>query len=224
MKSKWTHEQLVQKTVKWCTKPLSLTGPGCHLAIPEFPTGYDGEIPDVIAYRAHTEALSGTVMCEVKVSRADFLQDKNKPHRNGETLGVGQHRFYVAPQNMITVDELPAGWGLVECTTRGALRCKIGYPAITHIGQREQLFKETLFKVDHEREMNVLIRMLARINDPVALNQIKRDNAKLVNVNQELQRRLDKYQTADLLAQLDKIEQSSVPIHRLKQRTINQLK
>ncbi|PSX03942.1 hypothetical protein [Photobacterium angustum] len=203
MKSKWTHEQLVQKAVKWCTKPFSLHGPGCHVAVPEFPTGYYGEIPDVIAYRSHTEALPGSVMCEVKVSRADFLSDSKKPHRNGQTLGVGQHRFYVAPMNMIDVNELPEGWGLVECTARGALRCTVGYPNILNVSERERIFSETLFDVDHDREMNVLIRLLSRIKNPAELNQIKRDNAKLIKQNTELNKQLEKYRATEILQLLE---------------------
>ncbi|MBF4281049.1 adenylosuccinate synthase, partial [Vibrio anguillarum] len=148
---------------KWLKKPHGQNGPGCHVAVSEFPTGYTGEIPDAIGFRAHTEYLSGSVVCEVKVSRGDFLADAKKPHRNGEVLGVGQHRFYFAPQGLIKPDELPEGWGLVEVNHRGGTKCIVGYTSMLNYGDRGELFEKTLFDADIEREMNILIRLCSRI-------------------------------------------------------------
>ncbi len=53
----------------------------------------------------------GTVLVECKVSRADFLADMAKPHRYSG--GVGNWRYYVAPEGVISPDELLAKWGLV---------------------------------------------------------------------------------------------------------------
>lgn len=64
------------------------------------------EIPDVIAFRSSASAL-----IEVKVSRGDFLKDKKKAFR--DFGGIGTYRFYLCPEGMITVDELPYGWGLL---------------------------------------------------------------------------------------------------------------
>lgn len=197
----WTHQELVERAVKWLRKPHGKGGTGCHVAVSEFPTGYTGEIPDAIGFRAHTEHLGGSVVCEVKVSRGDFLADNKKPHRNGEVLGVGQHRFYVAPQGLIKPDELPQNWGLVEVNNRGFTKCIVGYPSTLHYGNRRKLFEASLFEVDVEREMNVLIRLCSRIGDAEELNNIKRENNRLVkeleNIDKSLrsihvQRNMDK--------------------------------
>uniref|UniRef100_UPI0006831777 hypothetical protein n=1 Tax=Vibrio harveyi TaxID=669 RepID=UPI0006831777 len=186
MSKQWTHQELVDKAVKWLKKPHGQGGTGCHVAVSEFPTGYTGEIPDAIGFRAHTEYLGGSVVCEVKVSRSDFLADAKKPHRNGEVLGVGQHRFYVAPQGLIKPDELPQDWGVVEVTNRGGTKCIVGFPSTLHNGNRRELFEASVFEVDVVREMNVLIRLCSRIGDAEELNNIKRENNRLKKENDTL--------------------------------------
>ena len=223
MQKKWSHNELVQKAVKWLKKPHGQNGPGCHVAVSEFPTGYSGEIPDAIGYRSHTEHLGGTVLCEVKVSRSDFLADSKKPHRNGKVLGVGQHRFYVAPQGLIRPEELPFGWGLVEITNRGGSKCIVGFPSTTHYENRESEFNSTMFQTDVQREMNVLIRLCARIGDAEELNGIKRKNSKLEAENSKLKEQSQKFELAKYMKELDKIDSSSTPIPRAIQRAKNKI-
>jgi hypothetical protein len=54
---------------------------------------------------------SASVLIESKVSRSDFHCDRNKPERHSG--GVGLYRFYITPPNLVSVSELPAGWGLL---------------------------------------------------------------------------------------------------------------
>jgi hypothetical protein len=51
---------------------------------------------------------------ECKVTRADFLADRGKPFRLKPEQGVGSERFYLTPPALVKVEELPAGWGLLE--------------------------------------------------------------------------------------------------------------
>jgi len=51
---------------------------------------------------------------ECKVTRADFLADRVKPFRQKPEKGVGSERFYLVPPGLARVEELPAGWGLLE--------------------------------------------------------------------------------------------------------------
>ena len=215
---------MVDKAVKWLKKTHSKGGAGCHVAVSEFPTGYDGEIPDAIGFRSNTEHLGGTVICEVKVSRGDFLADAKKPHRNGEVLGVGQHRFYFAPKGLIAESELPEGWGLVEVTSRGGAKCSVGYPAITHYEQCRVMFDKTKFESDIQREMNVLIRLFSRIEDAEELNNIKRENNRLKKENQSLLASSAKFEVADYLKELNQIESSRTPLHLLHSRMRRHLK
>jgi hypothetical protein len=57
-------------------------------------------------------------LVECKISRADFLADRNKPFRVKPELGVGSERFYLAPKDLVKVEELPPGWGLLEYQNR----------------------------------------------------------------------------------------------------------
>ena len=50
----------------------------------------------------------------VQVTRADFLADRAKPFRQKPEQGVGSERFYLTPASLVKVQELPAGWGLLE--------------------------------------------------------------------------------------------------------------
>jgi len=53
-----------------------------------------------------------------KISRSDFLADREKPFRLKQELGLGCERFYLAPQGLLQAKELPAGWGLLELCKR----------------------------------------------------------------------------------------------------------
>lgn len=224
MAKQWTHQQLVEKSAKWLQKPLGAGGAGCHISITEFPTGWLGEIPDAIGWRATSEALGGSVLCEVKISRSDFLADKKKPHRNGDQLGVGNHRFYVAPAGLIDVSELPLNWGLVEITERGAAKCVAGYPKTTHNGNRNTMFRDTWFTADTDREMNILVRLLSRLGNIEELNNIKRENRRLLSQNKALKAQAEKVELADYMKEFEKIESSPIPIQRQLQRKRNQIR
>jgi len=54
------------------------------------------------------------VLIECKLTRADFLADRGKPFRQKPEQGVGSERFYLAPPALVKLEELPAGWGLLE--------------------------------------------------------------------------------------------------------------
>jgi hypothetical protein len=83
----------------------------CPVVIAELRTQCT-EIPDVLGFHG----LGSTVLIECKVSRADFLADKDKWFRAREEKGVGDHRYYAAPAGMLSPEELPDGWGLLEVT------------------------------------------------------------------------------------------------------------
>lgn len=81
----------------------------CGVVFAEFST-YAGEIPDAIGW---THMASTLIEC--KTSRTDFMADRKKPGR-GESAGwgVGQYRFYMTPPGLVSVQELPSMWGLLE--------------------------------------------------------------------------------------------------------------
>src|SRR6266581_1652151 len=98
-----THAQLVERAVAWlrCYR--------CGVVLSEQACG-SGEMPDAIGWKR----ASHSVLVECKVTRADFLADRGKPFRVKPEQGVGSERFYLTPPGLVKVEELPAGWGLLE--------------------------------------------------------------------------------------------------------------
>jgi len=70
----------------------------------------NGEMPDAIGWKRACHS----VLIECKVTRSDFLADRAKPFRTKAEKGVGNERFYLTPASLVKVEELPAGWGLLE--------------------------------------------------------------------------------------------------------------
>jgi hypothetical protein len=102
-----THASLVRQAVDWLRRYR------CGVVLSE-QACISGEMPDAIGWKRACHS----VLLECKVSRADFLADRIKPFRQRPEDGVGSERFYLAPRNLIRVDELPAGWGLLEFHAR----------------------------------------------------------------------------------------------------------
>ena len=73
-----------------------------------------GEMPDAIGWKR----ASHSVLIECKVSRADFLADRDKPFRHASHQGLGCERFYLTPSHLLEAKELPTGWGLLEVRGR----------------------------------------------------------------------------------------------------------
>lgn len=64
--------------------------------------------------------LDGTYLIEVKTSRADFLADAKKSHRQCSTpdAALGNWRFYLCSEGLIEPAELPEKWGLLWADER----------------------------------------------------------------------------------------------------------
>jgi hypothetical protein len=66
------------------------------------------DIPDVIGWdQTHSYLI------ECKASRSDFFHDAKKPQRNAGT-GMGIFRYYFTPKGLVSREEIPEGWGLIE--------------------------------------------------------------------------------------------------------------
>ena len=102
-----THAQLVERAVRW------LRAYRCGVVLSEQACA-SGEVPDAIGWKRACHS----VVVECKVSRADFLADREKPSRKRPEIAVGCERYYLAPRGLIRVEELPPGWGLLECQNR----------------------------------------------------------------------------------------------------------
>jgi len=101
------HAFLVTRAVEWLRRYR------CGVVLSE-QACVSGEMPDAIGWKRTCHS----VLVECKISRADFLADRNKPFRVKPELGVGSERFYLAPKDLVKVEELPPGWGLLEYQNR----------------------------------------------------------------------------------------------------------
>ncbi|MEG0983076.1 hypothetical protein [Algoriella sp.] len=101
-----THSDLVEIGYKWILKK-------CSFAFKEMKC-LNNEIPDVIGFRSNVSFL-----IEAKTSKSDFLIDKKKPFRIKPELGVGDFRFFITPVGLISIEELPDNWGLIEVNQKG---------------------------------------------------------------------------------------------------------
>jgi len=134
-----THAQLVQKAVAW------LRSYRCGVILSE-QACLSGEMPDAIGWKRACHS----VLVECKISRADFLADRDKPFRRKQEVGLGCERFYLTPAGMLRLEELPAGWGLLEYQNR---KIKLLQPAARN------LRTATGFRY----EMNLLLASLRRV-------------------------------------------------------------
>jgi len=98
-----THAQLVDRAVRW------LRSYRCGVVLSE-QACVSGEMPDAIGWKQACHS----VLVECKVTRSDFLADRDKPFRKKPEKGVGSERFYLTPASLIRREELPEGWGLLE--------------------------------------------------------------------------------------------------------------
>ena len=101
-----THSELVEIGYKWCLTK-------CAFAFKELVT-LESEQPDIIGFNSN-----GTFLLEAKTSRADFFADKKKMFRIHSFMGMGDWRFFICPIDLILIDELPKGWGLIEVNSIG---------------------------------------------------------------------------------------------------------
>ena len=103
-----THQQLIKFAEQWLRKRYR-----CGIVLSEQSCA-SGETPDVIGWKGSCRS----VVVECKISRADFFADREKPFRKQPETGMGCERFYLAPRGLIKPEELPPGWGLIECAGR----------------------------------------------------------------------------------------------------------
>ncbi|HKR32721.1 MAG TPA: MmcB family DNA repair protein [Terriglobales bacterium] len=103
-----THSRLVDAAVSWLRSKYH-----CGIVLSEQNCA-SGETPDAIGWKGKDHS----VIVECKISRADFLADASKLWRANPEWALGCERFYLVPAQMISCDELPSGWGLLEIRGR----------------------------------------------------------------------------------------------------------
>lgn len=135
-----THSRLVDEAVRWLRSKYR-----CGIVLSE-QSCCSGETPDAIGWKGRNHS----VVIECKVSRADFLIDAAKPWRLNPDSALGCERYYLAPAGLVTCEELPEGWGLLEIRGREI--------SITQKSKKNLRAAEGL-----ANEMNLLLASLRRV-------------------------------------------------------------
>lgn len=93
-----------------------------------------GAQPDIYGFGT----TSFTQQIEVKVSRSDFLSDKNKFHRIYPEKDAGQLRSYLCPEGIIKEIDLPKYWGLLWINSNNEISV-IKYPEIQESSLKKEI-------------------------------------------------------------------------------------
>lgn len=114
------HAELVRIAERWLLRTRR-----CSFVLRELRSSH-GEIPDCIGFKIYAPSNEGSVVVECKATKTDFLSDAKKSFRKNPEHGVGAYRFYLAPEGVITPEELPAKWGLVTVGKSGKPILRVG--------------------------------------------------------------------------------------------------
>ncbi|MEB2440984.1 adenylosuccinate synthase [Citrobacter braakii] len=164
----------------------------------------DSERADAWGYRWGWRG--GSVLVEVKVSRSDFLRDKHKPHR--QRGGLGDYRYYMCPEGIININDLPDRWGLLWVNKRGHVKLMAGHVCClmgASWGGNRDLIYAWQHEADMDAERGLLAYILHRVGDPDALLQEQRAYLRLNT------------QQANKINELEKLRrEDSLTIYRLR--------
>ena len=98
------HKELVQRANKWLKNTRK-----CGVILIEW-YGGPRETPDAIGWVKGRDSI----LIECKATITDFKADSKKYFRKRAGYGMGRERYYMTPPNLIDIDDLPKGWGLLE--------------------------------------------------------------------------------------------------------------
>lgn len=206
-----THNELNAIAAKWLKRPLSNNGPGCQVALTEVGGLYGGERADAFGYRWGFDG--GSVVVESKVSRSDFLADRVKPHRNGTVSGMGTYRYYICPEGLIDIQDLPHGWGLLWVNSRGHVKLKAGHVCCYKVcgyGPARDIALCWQHDANLRFEMDMLAHALCRFGDPEAAKETvrnaNREYSRVATEVNSLREQIKQYRTDAYTLQLYKMK------------------
>lgn len=163
-KKTFTHRELCYKAARYLKNKSLLPFHKCQYVFCELERY--GESPDALGFASG----SGTQLIEVKISRSDFLSDKNKRWRKKPEIGLGSYRSYLCPEGLINEKDLPDNWGLLWVNENGDIT---------------EVVKAIKQPCNHNLELHVLMNIMRRENVKPKIysykkyvkdNEIKLDN------------------------------------------------
>lgn len=165
----YRHDDLVAIAKRW----LFRQSYGVVLGEPFRDRTSSQETPDAIGWRG----CGTSILIECKASRQDFLADAKKPFRRNPELGMGNWRFYLSPDGIVRIEDLPVGWGLlwVRSNRSSVVRPVHGVPGNCY------WYSQRPFQANREAESELLMQAMRRVvirghlqdvYDPLPTNQI----------------------------------------------------
>ncbi len=103
-----THAELVERAEAWLRGTMR-----CSVVLTER-QGRVGEMPDAIGWWPS----GASAMVECKASRGDYFADLKKPWRRVPEIAMGAERWYLVPDGLVSVGDLPEAWGLAYAQPR----------------------------------------------------------------------------------------------------------
>ncbi len=126
--SEYSHAALARRAEAWLSNSCVIRGyegrpqkVRCSVVMRET-TSSGWETPDAIGF-AYCGITS--VLVEAKVSRGGFFADAKKAFRRNQEFGMGRYRYFLTPTGLVSIEELPEGWGLLEAQGRSVKVLKI---------------------------------------------------------------------------------------------------
>jgi hypothetical protein len=160
----WKHSALVTQAVEWLRHHYH-----CGIILSEQYCA-TGEVPDAIGWKGFCRS----VVVECKASRADFLADANKSFRVKPEEGLGAERLYLAPPGIISPEELPKCWGLLECSRK----------EVRLVVKPKRIDQRTT--IGMMKEMNLLLASLRRVEvriEPQSITDFLKWKNRMVEYN-----------------------------------------
>lgn len=137
------HAALVERAARWLANTER-----CVFVVTEL--SIYAETPDAIGWSPNGRSI----LVECKANRSDFNADKAKPWRRHPEDGMGTMRYYMTPPDLVTPDQLPHGWGLLEVHGR----------SVRKVAEAATQVRSTL---GHRREIALLLNAVRRCHgDP----------------------------------------------------------
>lgn len=158
-----THKQAVTRAALWLRNTH-----GCAIVMAERRVNGTTEQPDAVGWRGNGEST----LVECKVSRSDFLADRDKSFRRYEDTGVGSLRYFAAPRGLLKKEEMPEGWGLLEIDTYRIWHRQLAAP------KQANKAAEVIMLVSAMRRLELSATVFVRQEDEPAHQQGRSDDGR----------------------------------------------
>lgn len=162
---------LTQKVTDAAVRNIKRHFTNIHVGAKEIGTGHGvGERVDAILF-----SLQASFLIETKISRADFLKDKEKEFRKNPEQGMGDYRYFACPTGLIKPEELPDKWGLIYVDEKFKDKMIVGYQGFDYnldwkdLNQPSKTFR---FDANLYREKDLLISLCKRYKTKTGVERL----------------------------------------------------